>query len=443
MATTVYWSPNQASVAQVESYTFSAPNNVGNTYNAAINGKTVTYASVSGDTAATAATALYNLLNQSSSIPTELNEIQFANPSSATVTATAKVPGVPFANVPGTSLGLVLSTGNGLTNGITTTHTTPNSSPSDINDLQNWVRVTPPAPGVRQLPQSGDLMVIANTSVALLWNLDQLASVQLGSPFIRWQSFTGTIGLPENNPNGYAEWRATYFKIGGPLGSVPAGGLQMVLGQGSTGSGPTRERYNAGSNLVTLTVLAAGQAQDEYGVRFLGVHTQNTVTLLGGVSLGVAMLTGEIANLSDVTVDGSATLGIGLGVAWTSGSELTMLGGSAILNSAPPTLALANGAQATIATDQLTWPAITAQNGCAMTWLAGGIITSLTLSTSSTLDKSQDARQLTITNSTIDGDTCSVNDPLNAIVWTNATTVKQQVTSGPFLFTGPRTVKVT
>ena len=102
---------------------------------------------------------------------------------------------------------------------------------------------------------------------------------------------------------------------------------------------------------------------------------------------------------------------------------------------------MANGAQTTIATDQLTWPTITAQNGSLLTWIAGGIVTNLTLTTSSRVDKSQDARALTITNSTIDGDTCQVNDPLNAITWTNATSVKQQVVSGPFLFTGTRTVK--
>lgn len=442
MATIAYWSPNQAAVAQVETYTFSAPNSIGNTYSATINGKTVTYTSVMGDTAATAATGLFGTLNQSSGVPNELQEVVFSNPSSGTMVATARSPGTPFANVPGTSLGLVLSTGNGLANGITTVHTQANASPSDVNDPQNWVRVTPPAPGVRQLPQNGDQVVVNNTSVPMLWNLDQLATVQFAS-YQRWQSFTGTIGLPENNPNGYTEWRATYFKFVGPQGSVPAGGLQMVLGQGSSGSGPTRERYNVGSQQTTLTVLAAGQGADEYGVRFLGVHTNNTITLLGGVSLGVAMLVGETATLNNVTVDGGALLGIGPGVAWTGGSALSMLGGQTILNSAPPALVLANGSQATIATDLLTWPSIVAQNGSSMTWLAGGIITSLTITTSSNLDKSQDARLLTITNSTIDGDTCQVNDPLNAITWTNATVVKQQVTSGPFTYTGPRTMKLT
>lgn len=440
MATTAFWAPNQASVAQVRQYTFTAPNSIGNSYSATINGKTVSYLSVSGDTAVTVAAALFALLSNPS--VAELSEIQFANPSNGVMTATAKVPGTPFAIV-GVAASLVLSTGNGLANGIATLELIPNASPSDVNDPQNWLRVTAPAPGVRQLPQNGDDEVIANTAVSMLWNLDKLSAVQRNT-FTRWQSMTGTIGLPENNPNGYVEWRATYYKLSGPQGSIPAGGLQMVLGYNSgSGNGPTRERYDLGSQQYTLAVLAAGNAADEYGVRILGVHTQNTMTVLGGVSVAVAMLAGETSKLNNVTVDGNATLGIGPGVTWTAAATLTMYGATSIINAAPSTLQLSNGANCTISTDLLTWPAVNMQGGSTLTMLAGGIITTLVMTTSSAIDKSQDARGLTITNSTIDGDTCDVNDPLNAIVWTNATTVKQSVTSGPFRFTGTRTVKVT
>lgn len=444
MATTTYWSPNQALIAQVRTYTFSAPNSIGNTYNATLNGKTVTYTSISGDTAALAATGLFNLLNLTTSIAAEFTEINFTNPSSATLTATANTPGTPFAGVAGTSAGLVLSTGNGLANGITTADTTPNKSPSDVNDAENWLRVnlsaTPPS-STRSLPQNTDDVVVSNTNVPMLWNLDQLSTVQFNT-YKRHQSFTGAIGLPENNPGGYAEWRATYFKFAGPQGSVPAGGLVMTLGEG-VGSGPSRERYDVGPQPTTLVILAAGSAADEYGVRFLGQHTANTFTLLGNVSLGVAMLPGEKANLTSSTVDGSADVGIGTNVTWTAASTLTMLGGSARINAAPATLDMRNGAQATFEVDGLTWVAITAQGSCNLTWLAGGTITTLTMSVGCTLDKSGDARTLTITNSTIDGDSCQILDPLNSIVWTNATSVKQQVTSGPFTFTGTRTVKVT
>lgn len=442
MPTTAYWSPNQAAVKQKRTYTYTAPNSVGNTYRATLNGKTVTYSSVAADTAALVATGHFNLLNVSTGIAAEFTEIEWTNPSDGVVVAEAKVPGTPFAGVPSTDKGLVLDTGNGLSGGITTANTVNNTSPSDVNDAQNWLRVTPPAPGVRALPINTDDVEVRNTSIPMLWSLDQLSAVQFNT-YTRWQSMTGAIGLPENNPGGYNEWRATYFKFSGPQGSVPAGGLVMILGQGDVGSGPTRERYDVGSQPTTLQILAAGQATDEYGVRFLGVHTANTFKLLGGTSLGVAMLAGETANLSSSSVDGSAKVGIGAGVTWTAASTLTMLSGSAVLNAAPATITMSNGAQATVTKDELTWTTITMQGGSSMTWLAGGTITTLTMTTGSTLDKSLDLRALTITNSTIDGDTCLVNDPLNAITWTNATSVKERVISGPFRFTGTRTVKVT
>jgi hypothetical protein len=440
MATSAYWSPNQAAVAQVETYTFTIPSGVGNTYIATINGKSLVYSSVSGDTAATVASAVAALLASvagTGSGPAELAEILFANPSAGVVTATALVPGIPFANVTIRGVagqGLVMSTGNGLVNGIATAHTTANASPSDVGDPQNWLRFTAPAPGVRALPQNGDNVVVAGSSVPMLWNLDALSSIQFGS-YTRWQSMTAPIGLPYVNAGAYNEWRATYFRFVGPAGSVPAGGLTMILGQGA-GSGPTLEQYDLQSQQATLVILAAGV------VRFLGVHTNNTFTALGGADLEIAAQNGEIATLSSSTLDGGATLTIGAGVTWTAASTLTVVGGTTTLYAAPQTLSASGGASVTFATDQLTWSTINAQGGCTLTWLAGGTLTTLTMSVGCTLDKSQDARALTIVNSTIDGDTCRIVDPLNAIAFTNATSVKQSVAQGPFQFTGTRTVKV-
>ena len=437
MAVTTRWSPNQSAIAQVRTYTFTVPNGVGNHYKATINGKTLTYASVSGDTAATVASAMLAAL-QASTI-SELSEITFANPSSAVMTATAREPGTPFANVPGTSDGLVMSTGNGLANGITTADTQANQSPSDVNDAQNWLRVnmsTTPPSGTRAIPQNGDDVIVGKSAVPMLWNLDQLAAVQFNT-YQRWQSMSGNIGLPRNNPNGYIEWRAQYFKFVGPQGSAPAGGLSLLCGYDDGGRGPRLERYDVGSQKTTLTALAGSQ------IDFLGQHTDNTFTLLGGMTLNIATEPGEAARLTSSTVNGDSTVNMGSGVTWTAASTLTLLGGSAELNSAPATITMSNGSQLTVATDALTWTTITAQGSCGINFMAGGTITALTMTQGCILDKSGDARALTITNHTIDGDTCQIIDPLNAITFTNAGTVKQQVTQGPYQFTGSRTVKVT
>lgn len=450
---TAYWSPNQAALAQVETYTFTIPSGAGNTYVATINGKTLTYSANATDglTAAAAAIGLFNLLNASTSIAPELTEIQFANPSDGVVTATARVPGTPFANVTVNGVanqGLVLSTGNGLANGISTAHTTANASPNDAFDVQNWLRVTAPAPPVRSLPQNGDDVVVGNTSVPLLWNLDRISTTQFNT-YRRDQTYSGAIGLSENNPIGYVEWRATYFKFSGPTGSTPSGGLQMVLGfDPNAGNGPSRERYDLGSSRYTCNVLATGSSQDTYGIRLLGVHTDNVINVIGRANVGVGMLVGETSKINSAVVNSGGLLATGPGVTWSTNifgtaSTLTLYGGSAILNSAVPTLTLASGASAEVTTDSLTFASVSAQGGSRLSWLAGGTITSLTLTTSSSLDKSQDNRTLTITNSTMDGDSCTISDPLNSITFTNATSVKQAVQSGPIQFTGTRTIKVT
>lgn len=437
MSITTYWAPNQAAVAQVKTYTFAAPNSVGNTYSATINGKTVTYISESGDTAADAATGLQGLLNVTDGIAPEFTEIAFTNPEDGVIVATASVPGTPFADLPGANSGLVMSTGNGLVNGITAASTTPNKSPSDVNDPLNWLRVdfgTTPPNRTRELPQDGDDVEVSSSAVPMLWNLDQLAAVQFNT-YARRSSMTGAIGLPDDNPGGYGEWRATYFRFVGPQGSVPAGGLVMALGEGS-GGGPSFERYNVGSQKVTLNVISSNT------VDFLGEHTDNTFTLLGGGLLNIAARRGEKATINSSTVDGSASLVVGPEVTWAAGSQLTVLGGIVVLNAAPTTLTLSNAARAVFPVDGLTWPTITAQGGCLLTWLAGGVITALTMTTGCVLNKSGDKRPLTITDSTINGDSCQIVDPLNAITFTNPTTVHQQVVSGPFLFTGTRTVRV-
>jgi hypothetical protein len=425
--TITYWAPNAATIAQVETGTVTAVANNA-TITATINAKTISYTCVVADTTTTAATNFFNLLN-ASTVPAEFSEITFANPSNGVITATAKVPGTPFANVPGTSAGLVFSAAGGAA--ISQVHTTSNSSPSDVNNANNWNRG-----GSAAIPANGDDVVVGDSSVAMLWNLDQLAAVQFNS-YNRWQSFTGTIGLPENNPLGYMEWRATYFKFAGN-----ASPIQVVLGLATTGSGPQRERYNFGSQQVAVTVLGMGSPLDDFGVRLLGTNTGNAMNILAG-SVGVAVLPGDTSNVGNVTLDGNATLAFGPGVTWTAATTLTTNGGRVTLNTAPPTITAANGTTFTFGTTGLTYATVTAQGGCRLNFLAGGTITTLTLQTSTILDKSSDSRGLTITNSTIDGDSCQVIDPLNAITWTNATTVKGQVRSGPFQFTGSRTVKVT
>ena len=432
---TVFWIGNALARAQVISAQVTAVA-AGGTLTATINTKAITYTATASDTIATAVAAWLALLSNQSIAPPEMNELTWISTATDTITATASIAGTPFS---GMTNGLVFSAAGGCT--VVQATVTTNSSPSDVIDANNWLRA-----GVRALPQNGDDMVIADSSVPLLWNLSGLSTVRLNS-YVRWQSFTATIGLPQINPNGYYEFRPIYFKLNGPSGSSsssPGGSggtniLTMQIGIGTNGGGPSRELYDVQGQQTNFVILASGGAADTYAIRLLGTNVSNTLTVLG-TSVGVATWSGELAALASATVDGGGTLALGSGV--TLFGTLNVVSGTATLDCAPTTLNVYNGSSVAVTATGLTWATVNANMSSSISWRAGGAITNLVLASGASLDKSGDARALTIANSTIDGDTCQILDPLNAITYTNATVVKNLCNSGPFTFGTGRTVKI-
>ncbi len=241
---TVISNQNAQYTSQIEQVQVTAIN-VGDNLVATVNGKTVTYTVVTGDTIDTATAAWLALLSDTSSTPPEIQEATYSSPDTDLIWATATTPGTPFAGMTG---GLVFSATGGCA--VTQTSIAANSSPSDVGNAKNWLRAGSPG-----LPQNGDDVILANSSIPFLWNMDALVAIQFAS-YVRWQSFEAAIGLPDINPAGYIEYRAKSFKF------VGSGTLSMVLGQGTTdsgpASGPARERYDLGAQRVTLTVLGAG-----------------------------------------------------------------------------------------------------------------------------------------------------------------------------------------
>ena len=416
MATTA-WSPNGQITAQVDTIVVTlVPGGGGGTLTITCNGKTIVYTTIVGDTTATAAAAWFALLNNTAAAPAEINEITWGQTGS-TITATSGTPGTPFTITATGAAGATL----------TQTHTTLNSSNSDVNNPANWLRA-----GVAAIPVNGDDVIVNNSNVPLLWNLQALAAVQFNS-FVRWQSFTGTIGLPENNPNGYIEYRPTYFQFSGP----PAGTLQMTLGEGVTGSGPTRERYNVGAQLTNLNIFAAGSPQDAYAIRFLGTNANNGIAIVG-TSVAVAMLAGESSTANGIIVSGGGSLALGLGASVTS---VRATASSVFVNCALTTIVL-DGSVLNVQAAGQTYGLLQAIAGSAVNWYTNSALTQLTMTTNSTFNKVAGGTMV-LTNATIDGDTCSVNDPYNTITWTNPIVVNNKVVAGPLTFGTGRTVKIT
>ena len=442
MPTITKWVANaQATAQQIQGTVTACP--AGGVLVATINGKTVSYVIVSGDTVTTAATAFFNLLASSTS-PPEFLEETWTNPSAGVVLATSSVAGRPFAGVTG---GLVFSATGGA--GITQSQLTANSSPSDAADARNWLR-----DGVPSLPQNNDYLVVADSAVPILYNLDTAFPNAQLSGYTRYQSFTGTIGLPENNPAGYLEYRATYLKLRGggiggssyssPGGGVAAASLNVVLGFGG-GGGPQRERYDFQSYQYNAAVLASGQPLDPYAIRLLGTNANSVINNLVGTTVAVAMLPGEAANLASAQVGAGGSLALGPAVTFTG--TLTSTGGLTDVNCLVPTILCQNGAQllqGTVASNLvIDYPSITLKNGTAATWLSGSNITSLDLQTRSTFDKGNDLRSMRINALRMEVDSCILNDPYNAITFAGPVTLVNALQSGPFRFAPGRVFTIT
>lgn len=390
----------------------------GGTLSAILNGKTLTYTVVTGDTTTTAAAALAALLT-AGTVP-EYGPLTISQ-SAAVITFTGPADGRPFAGMTG---GLTSSASGGTTT-LSQATTVAGSSPSDVGLAANWNRA-----GSAALPQNGDDVILGNTAVPILYNLTALAAVLLNS-YTRRQDFTGTVGLPENNPQGYVEYLPTYLQLGSNVAALP-----IVLGSGVTGTGPGRERYDLQTYKYRADALAAGSALDDYAIRLLGTNTANVVRV-GATSVGVATLPGETANLDNLSSVGpGGTLALGPGVTVTALGVLTCQGGT--LTSAAVfggTFAVTGGGTLTVQAASGTQATVSAEDGSSVLWESGASITTWSLYTGAVFVKS-DPRPMTITNSSMDGDTTQVQDPWNAITWSNATVLRNAVKAGPFL-TGP------
>ncbi len=419
---TISWVGNGQNISQQDTITVLAVA-TGAVLSATINGKTLSYTCLASDTTATAATAWASILANSSLQPPEFSSITWTNPSPGVILATANAPGTPFT--------LTTSASGGA--GVNQSHTQPNVSQSDVTNPANY--------SLNRLPGPADDFVLQNSTVSLLWNLDKFPQV---NSITRWQTFTGTIGLPIFNPAGYNEYRPTYLTVGGASSSSSSSGgpalLKVTLGVGQTGRGPQRERYNFLGQATAVTVLKTGSALDTYSVVLLGTSGQNTLTVVSG-SVGIAMVAGEVSTFSSINADGGAT--VALGPLVTLPGTLTLQGATGQVYNVPQAIVCNQGASLIVGSTGQLYPSITAIGSSTVTWLSDSNLTTLVLQTSSTLDKSQDVRPMTIAASTIDGDTCRVLDPNNCITWTTATVIKNSVASGPFTFGANRTVKIT
>lgn len=382
----IRWTGGATSTTDLWTLTLGGTWEVDDIVNLTIGNKTL--AVTSGSTAtATILTNITTAWNAST-------EPEFAEYTAAVTTSTAMTFTADTAGIPGTiSVATTEANGGAADNQtVSITNTTAGTGPNNADNAKNYSSAT--------VPTTGDELDVSNSSTSILYGLNGLSGATLAR-YTRAQSFTGAIGLPKTNANGYAEYRNDYLKINATLAEIGTG----------TGSGPTREKYNTEAVATTMTVYATG-GQSENGVEALLIIGTNITALeTYGGSVAVAGYAGEVSTITTVR-NTRATLRLGNGctlttvqqisgnmTAYCAATTFTCLGGTITIN---------NGANAVTT--------INAQGGV-VRYNGSATVTTVT-GTGGIVDCSGDLSSRTFTTTTLSNGS-RIIDPLRTIVYTN------------------------
>lgn len=286
------WKGGAAAVAQVTTITWSAYTS-GETYTVTCNGKSISFVATAstqsnittGLVAAVAASALYEFV--------ELTASDVSN--TLTFTATA---GLPFT--------LTASATSSIT--ATVTNTTDATGPNHFDEAQNWEGAA--------VPSAADDLVFDNSAYSVLYNIvdtTNYGDITIGS------NFTGEIGLPPDNANGYREYRARFLKLGN---GASASSVTIGLGDGRQSS-----RINIDANAEDLTVRVYGtgspDASGEYPVQLQNMGADSVIDVYDGQ---VAILASSLTTLRVTPTEATSNVRVYVDESST-GQYLTQSGG--------------------------------------------------------------------------------------------------------------------
>lgn len=349
----------------------------------------------SGGTTTTVATALLAALQATQYL--EFSDVSWTS-STNVITGTAQTPGKPFTATSS------VSGGAGTIGAVTTT--TTNTSPNDVGDANNWSAAT--------LPVTGDSIIVENSDVDMLWNLDSFAAADIAA-FTRRATHTGKIALPAFNSSGYYEYRATKLSMQTctalTIEQSPSDGLEHIkIGTGANASAWSIYGQGGGTTLGNEPLWLDG------------ANNSNTLVCDGG-SVAIAKLSSDTATLSSIKAVGGSTLNFGTGVTFSSATA-SLTNCTAYIQSAITTLTT-DGNGSTIVTGTATVGTLTINSG-KVTYISSGTCTTLTVLAPGAIDYSLDRRARTITNKVVLYEGATFNDP-DATVTFGATPAFQVV----------------
>jgi hypothetical protein len=241
--------------------------------------------------------------------------------------------------------------------------------------------------------------------------------------------------LPFTNPLGYKEYKATYLEFAGTNG----GTLTVTIGLGQ-GDGPPLEKYEViDTGQMTLTNILAGR-----NIEYLPASGFNPLNI-SNANVSIGMNPGESITLSaTIQVDSGGSLSLGENVSFSVTNTIFRIMGSTFnlfANSAPLSINLVNST-ALVGSAGLTYGIVSIVSS-AVVWVSNSNITTLTMKLGATLDLSQDFRPMTITNCTMEADTCQINDLQNRLTMTNPFAMTNESNAGPFIYGPSRGCRLT
>lgn len=299
---------NAPLVAQVDTLTPGGTIVVGNTFTVTINTKAITYVAT-GTTVASVTAGLYALL-AACQYP-EFLEITWADAGTA-ITATSTQKGRQF------DLSVSKAQGVGVSNTHTfgRTATTANSGPEDALCTANY--------SSGALPANNDTIVLENSNQNILYNIGALSFS--GIKLFGRPTYTGNVGLPEYNPAGYDEYRATYLELGFTQIEWEAPSQRVKLSVSGASADTVAYVKNTGQPLesgIPAFLIKGGSSSDEI-----------TLSATKG-SVGAALFPNESCYLAPSTFGSHGANDVdvilGPGVVF-DGNQYSVSGGSVVSN---------------------------------------------------------------------------------------------------------------
>lgn len=256
---------------------------------------------------------------------------------------------------------------------------------------------------------TGDDVYLTGTTQGLKYGLAALGYLAFNSLHID-STFTGPVGLPDINPTGYVEYRPKYWTC------AP---LTVYYGENNgTGSGLVRIDKGSASAVAWIIYQTGSPSTNGQGaLQIIGANAGDTMVITSGfVSGGVgAGNTFQLSTLKTGYLNSPATdVTIYFGTTAVLGT-ISQNGGTLYCPSNVTALTMSDGIF--YLEESATLGTFLGYGGTLFD-MSNGLITSLTVDSGCTVDKSSDGRAQTITNATFRNGSTFL-DPNNSVAFTN------------------------